>query len=584
MSAENEVRPVERYFVPGEFFIVLQLPDQSNGNDKGRIIEATQSFLSQTVGTTELSNSLDLLRKEIEEAARYPGERNELQYEEALRVVQMTSDAQEDIQSELNTALTNLQEDSVTLVGGRAHVFIQVQDGLLGDKEDERILACFTGALDLRVRQGIPIDQYTVVGASLNWLISSSQGNLTTGGPGAFPVPPSIKLDEQITEEDWEIIDISPQAVSIKKRLGTASVYILDTVPQYCQIRAALDKWKNYNGLIQSLLDSNFQGEGKQKPESTPDNELYYKYKGEPLTLHYYEKGVEDEVFQRPLDYGISEDDYEMPDHGLFIAGIIHAQAACARLHMIQVLNDYGVGSFGALLWGLEKVSLAIQAEEKAVVNCSLTFAADERSFKTDERPIAQFLPVLDLVLRKEIDGIVTEWYTRLIDDQYKYLSQRAVVLAAAGNDSRPGKERKPAKFPAAFANVHGVGALLSDLSTPAPYSNLADKPLADGFWTFGGDVNYAEADVHTGILGIYTSETFPGLIPTVNESGWARWAGTSFATAVVAGAYAERFCAGRSIQEAHCDLRKERYQGVSEQPFHLKRVQGRRSGPPPPR
>jgi hypothetical protein len=40
---------------------------------------------------------------------------------------------------------------------------------------------------------------------------------------------------------------------------------------------------------------------------------------------------------------------YRMTDHGLFVAGIIHTIAPQAELHLIEVLNPYGVGDLESI-------------------------------------------------------------------------------------------------------------------------------------------------------------------------------------------------------------------------------------------
>jgi subtilisin family serine protease len=108
-------------------------------------------------------------------------------------------------------------------------------------------------------------------------------------------------------------------------------------------------------------------------------------------------------------------------------------------------------------------------------------------------------------------------------------------VIAAAGNDHRPGQSVAPqARVPAAFDSVQGVGALPKALPRKngklkkASYSNQADKPRKIGITTLGGEEGEGQ-----GVLGLYLGE-FPCGEP--NCTKWAWWAGTSFATPVVTG------------------------------------------------
>src|SRR5262249_55911569 len=109
--------------------------------------------------------------------------------------------------------------------------------------------------------------------------------------------------------------------------------------------------------------------------------------------------------------------------------------------------------------------------------------------------------------------------------------------VAAAGNDSLTQVEaRRPRmepRLPARFDTVLGVAATTSDPRRPAPYSNLGDeRELGDHVATFGGSVSDG-LEPEDGVIGIYSGE-FPLRRP--NETGWAYWSGTSFATAIVSG------------------------------------------------
>jgi subtilisin family serine protease len=141
----------------------------------------------------------------------------------------------------------------------------------------------------------------------------------------------------------------------------------------------------------------------------------------------------------------------------------------------------------------------------------------------------------------------------RPFEEIFNLLKQTdAVIVAAAGNDASRGAAsptagRPPARFPAAFADVIGVGAVSPQRPTEgnpyqaASYSNLADDPAESGYVTLGG-----ESGKDQGMLGLFInsypnpadkSQADPHAIGYLdNESGWARWAGTSFATPIVSG------------------------------------------------
>jgi hypothetical protein len=75
-----------------------------------------------------------------------------------------------------------------------------------------------------------------------------------------------------------------------------------------------------------------------------------------------------------------------------------------------------------------------------------------------------------------------------------------------------------------------------------ASYSNLCDHPLYTGYTTLGGE-HYKQ----NGVRGIYIHEfpSYTGSVPpsdyhlvnySTNKTGWAWWAGTSFATPIISG------------------------------------------------
>jgi hypothetical protein len=137
-------------------------------------------------------------------------------------------------------------------------------------------------------------------------------------------------------------------------------------------------------------------------------------------------------------------------------------------------------------------------------------------------------------------------------------LRGRELLVAAAGNDGAPGQKPPPPRLPARYDSVFGVAAVNRKLAA-AKYSNLGDDvQLGNAVSIFGGDAspgpnaddpNLINTAVPEGtvdaVVGVFSAPTFPRmrpagpgreLPPPVNESGWAYWAGTSFATPIVSG------------------------------------------------
>jgi len=141
------------------------------------------------------------------------------------------------------------------------------------------------------------------------------------------------------------------------------------------------------------------------------------------------------------------------------------------------------------------------------------------------------------------------------------WLSEHDVlVVAAAGNDGLSGghpEERLPARYDMdpSPPSVIGVAAVTNS-STAAAYSNRGDS----GVVVLGGDATYSGLNEppavketpqrdKDAVIGIYSSRVFPfadtpGDPARQNQTGWAFWSGTSFATPVISALAANRWLA----------------------------------------
>jgi subtilisin family serine protease len=265
-----------------------------------------------------------------------------------------------------------------------------------------------------------------------------------------------------------------------------------------------------------------------------------------------------------PEAAGASIPDYAIPDHGLFIAGLIHGIAPAAPVSLVPVLDAMGDGDLAQLLLGVQR-ALRKSPDEPLILNLSLGFLPhpsrlpaawyglpreqDPEYWRADEL----FEPGRDeawvAANRHEVDRTL-ELLQVGVGELVRYLRlNNTLVIAAAGNDSlaqvEAGRGRLEPRLPARFESVLGVAATASDPRRAARYSNLGDeRELGDHVATFGGNVTDG-LEPEDGVIGVYSGD-FPFGRP--NETGWAYWSGTSFATAIISGIAANFWSVHREL------------------------------------
>lgn len=356
-------------------------------------------------------------------------------------------------------------------------------------------------------------DGIGIAGAMLNRLISCANlGGSPTGGPGGPPVRAS---------------NVSAGASRVKSKVECSEkqkvqVAILDTLPCWHAMAAQYVREEirerhspgSGHPLILSLLRPNLPNRGAR-----------------PIQFH---PATYDDLIGMGY-YPIKCQEYKMADHGLFIAGLIHEMIPTARLHLIEVMGEYGVGSVVSLARGIGKIQqlAAASPDDAWVVNCSFTFVEGH-----DERTRRDFQ-----AQQQYINSLLGS-------------SPKICVVAAAGNDyqldcddpsAKLPPQRPAARYPAAMWDVLGVAAL-DRSGNPASYSNLPDLQPDEGFWTLGGEKGHGH-----GLLGVYIGDlpvartSSAAWMYDPNTTGWAWWSGSSFAAAVLSGMAAAALSQGFS-------------------------------------
>ncbi len=219
----------------------------------------------------------------------------------------------------------------------------------------------------------------------------------------------------------------------------------------------------------------------------------------------------------------------DVRNHGLFVAGLIHAVAPKAQLYLVRVLNSHNRGDLFTLL---REVFLFLQRHRGAgsmVLNLSLGIRVPP--------------PEAGFGLPAEVRALY-------------YLTRAArclgaVVVAAAGNESGP-QMALPANLPAQWEHVIGVAASTAE-GRRACFSNRGDLAAP------GGDGARRPLRVAPQAM---TEQCVPavracdgpecayGLIgPALEDparTGFIFWSGSSFAAPLVSGLAALAFQAGK--------------------------------------
>jgi hypothetical protein len=528
------------YFQPGEIiFLLTRQSDERISNQIDNFDTVMETWISQVDGLAKVQNpDLTIIRCKDRElhfggtlgrvrpsglGLEYPGSTHEV------------------MESKRHGAFSLIPVEVRLPTGDKAQCpeVVELMIHLEGEKP----------VLEKELNEGVYPGETAVDTILLNWLASPNSEYGGGGGPGGYPEP--YQGSSGTAPYKFQIPGAQPLLTAEGSQHGQGiTIAILDTAPTVHDMAAAYERYHKLNP--------------RNRIESHPLIESLLRPNGQ---FHVHPASLDDLLRMRAIH--LRDHNYEMSDHGLFVAGIVHTLAPRAEIHLYEVLNPDGVGDLLSIAKGLSEVLDSFQGQP-LVVNCSFMLnipLLHHPITDLDENILKRFFgqaPENGYLTRESFE-CSKEWLIRQAKaiewacDQF--LWQGARVVAAAGNDWKPNVPRPQARFPAAFESVLGVGALppngqpdAKGKYLPASYSNLSDAPEEQGVVTLGGESGVK------GILGVYLGKfpavgfslpPFLGPISTIwrgslsapeNTNHWAWWSGTSFATSIVTGLIAIAF------------------------------------------
>lgn len=237
-------------------------------------------------------------------------------------------------------------------------------------------------------------------------------------------------------------------------------------------------------------------------------------------------------------------------EHGIFIGEIIHHVAPQAHVIVKRVLNDYGEGTVGDLFAALSDIyNTQASNVSHVVVNMSLTIEPtpgcllelwDKYSGKGDF-DLANCSGQAPSPSKKELYQL----YIPLAQTIREMVNAGFHLVAAAGNDSMGATSPFGADLPGAFCGVTAVAASPSAVgqkwqyhATPGPLSTFSNYPYITQSAPSCLDVTTTSMS-YTAISNnnaVYALGQDVCSLFLPSSTRFARWDGTSFATAYASG------------------------------------------------
>lgn len=412
-------------------------------------------------------------------------------------------------------------------------------NGIAYDQNDSnarQIVKLMNHNLDkLREEGRIPI-----VAAMPDWLGGST--GCISHGCSIIPFP--VEKEDSCALPNCWTLTLPELSDVIQSKTGRGvTVFVLDTMPKPEQIEQAAQDAGDSNWLLKDIVQQRKTGDIVARYQTLPEL-LAEDAKDRIVTGR--------DIYGRPSGF-------KMPDHGLFVTGIVRDLAPGVKIEYIRVLNDYGVGDIHTLIYELEKIHKRMMSgdlrDHPVVINLSLVMMPPHEElphFWFSDNACCHGEELTQMMREVELLRIPLHLVIQSL------MALGAVIVASAGNDSNtpdmPG--RMVARYPAAFPEVISVGAV-DKSGNAALYSDYpAWPPQQNGIATYGGGLPAPEppspdagsantVDVTKPIdalRGAHSSLTYPSLsaddpvkdYTAPDKSAWAYWPGTSFATPII--------------------------------------------------